>query len=146
MERMFHMRIYRLFHAQRNFLHRQLLELGLGAGQPKLLAYLVDHGPCQQKELADYFEIDPSAVCRMLDGLERSGFLVRSPGEDRRSGRIQLTEAGRRASAAWREHCIRREQVMLRGFSDEERSRFADYLTRAYQNLRDAQGEGGGAV
>ncbi len=143
MERSFHMRVYRLFHAQRSYLRPMLAELGLGAGQPKLLTYLVDHGPCQQKELADYFEIDPAAVCRMLDALERNGFLVRAAGDDRRSGRVELTDAGRRAQQAWRARCGRLEQAMLRGFTDEERRTFAAYLSRAYRNLRDDPPEGG---
>lgn len=66
MERTFHMLLYRAFHAQHNFLRPSLGELGLGPGQPKLLNYLMNRGPCRQRELADYFEIDPAAVCRML--------------------------------------------------------------------------------
>lgn len=77
MERTFHMLLYRAFHAQRNFLRPSLGELGLGPGQPKLLNYLMNRGPCRQRELADYFEIDPAAVCRMLDCLQKSGFVTR---------------------------------------------------------------------
>ena len=54
MERTFHMLLYRAFHAQRNFLRPSLGELGLGPGQPKLLNYLMNRGPCRQRELADY--------------------------------------------------------------------------------------------
>ena len=66
MEQRFHMLLYRAFHAQRSRLRPRLRELGLGPGQPKLLSYLDRHGPCRQKELADYFEVDPAAVSRML--------------------------------------------------------------------------------
>ena len=60
--------------------------LGLGTGQPKLIDYLARSGPCSQKQLADYFEIDPAAVCRMLDALEKGGFVTRTAGRtDRRS-------------------------------------------------------------
>lgn len=72
MERTFHMLLYRAFHAQRNYLRPCFGRIGLGAGQPKLLVYLDSHGPCRQKELADYFEIDPAAVSRMMDTLERA--------------------------------------------------------------------------
>ena len=40
MERMFHILLYRAFHAQRNYLRPCFQEIGLGAGQPKLLGYL----------------------------------------------------------------------------------------------------------
>ena len=83
MERTFHMLLYRAFHAQRNYLRPYLEEIGLGSGQPKILSYLSVQGPCHQKELAEYFEIDPAAVCRMLDSLEKekkqfSSYLARA--------------------------------------------------------------------
>ena len=145
MERSFHMLLYRTFHAQRSFLRPSVTELGLGTGQPKLLTYLALHGPCAQKELAAYFEIDPAAVCRMLDTLERGGFVQRLPGPDRRGGKVQLTEKGRQVQAAWIRRCRGMERAMLRGFSPEERGQFADYLSRAYHNLREADPMGGGA-
>ena len=142
MERSFHMLLYRAFHAQRSYLGRHLAEIGLGAGQPKLLTYLVRHGPCTQKALADYFEIDPAAVCRMLDALERNGLIVRSAAKhDRRSGLIELTDAGRAAQSAWEVRCKELEAQMLRGFTDEEREQFSRFLSRAYRNLRGAEGE-----
>ena len=70
--------------------------LGLGTGQPKLIDYLARSGPCSQKQLADYFEIDPAAVCRMLDALEKGGFVTRTAGRtDRRTGAVELTAKGR---------------------------------------------------
>lgn len=142
MERSFHMLLYRAFHAQRSYLGRHLSEIGLGAGQPKLLTYLVNNGPCTQKTLADYFEIDPAAVCRMLDALERNGFIVRSAAKrDRRSGLIELTDAGRAAQSAWQVRCEELEQHMLQGFTEEEQAQFSQYLNRAYRNLRQANGE-----
>lgn len=72
--------------------------------------------------LANYFEVDPAVVSRMLDTLERNGFLLRSEDQaDRRADRVQLTEAGRRASKLWQERCRAMEQAMLRGFTDAER-------------------------
>ena len=141
MERRFHMLIYRTFHAQRSYLRPSVTELGLGTGQPKLLAYLAFYGPCSQKELASYFEIDPAAVCRMLDTLERNGFVNRVPGSDRRGGLVQLTDEGRRVQEAWSSRCEEMEQTLLQGFSEEERAAFADYLVRAYRNLRLGQGK-----
>lgn len=143
MERLFHMLIYRTFHAQRSYLRPAVTELGLGTGQPKLLTYLSKHGPCSQKELASYFEIDPAAVCRMLDTLERNGFVNRLAGPDRRGGQVQLTDAGRQVQKAWRDRCRTMEQTMLQGFSEEEKKAFSDYLSRAYRNLREGQGKEG---
>lgn len=142
MEKTFHMLLYRAFHAQRGALRPCLAEVGLGTGQPKLLGYLSQHGPSRQRQLADYFEIDPAAVCRMLDSLEKGGFVTRcGDGQDKRRERIEITPAGRNAYNAWRNCCRTIEERMLEGFAPEEQERFADYLSRAYRNLKTA-GEG----
>ena len=57
MERTFHMLLYRAFHAQRSYLRPCLGEIGLVVGQPKLITYLACHGPCGQRELAEYFDV-----------------------------------------------------------------------------------------
>ena len=144
MERTFHMLLYRAFHAQRNFLRPSLGELGLGPGQPKLLNYLMNRGPCRQRELADYFEIDPAAVCRMLDSLEKGGFVTRHPDEtDKRRDLIELTPAGQEAYTQWEDNCLKMEERMLSGFTPEERANFSEYLARAYQNLKTERRTGG---
>lgn len=136
MERTFHMLLYRAFHAQRNYLRPCLGQIGLGSGQPKLLTYLSVHGPCRQKELADYFDVDPANVSRMLDSLEKGGFILRqADGSSRRCDQVVLTEQGRQAQKAWQSRCMELEDRMLDGFSPEERAQFANFLSRAYQNL-----------
>ncbi len=142
MEQTFHMLLYRAFHAQHNYLRPCLGEIGLEVGQPKLVSYLAAHGPCRQRELADYFEIDSAAVSRMVDALEKGGFLTRKTDEEsRRSNLIALTDKGYAAQQKWQEHCREMETTMLRGFSEAEKAQFADYLSRAYQNFRDRKKE-----
>ena len=131
----FHMRLMRAFHAQRTYLKPHVDELGLGPGQPKMLVYLAVHGPSSQREVADFFECDPGAVSRMFDSLERAGFVTSAPGRDRRTKALALTELGRKAADAWDSVCAEEQEVMLAGFSSEERATFADLLGRARANL-----------
>ena len=117
MERTFHMLLYRVSHAQRNYLRPYVGEIGLGTGQPKLVAYLAEHGSCRQRELADYFEIDPAAVSRMLDNMGKAGFVTcRADEHNRRSDVVELTDKGREAYENWRTHCRDMEEIMLQGF------------------------------
>lgn len=137
MERTFHMLLYRAFHAQRNYLRPCLGEIGLEVGQPKLLAYLAGNEPCQQRQLADYFEIDSAAVSRMLDSMEKKGLITRRTDKtSRRSNSVELTETGRQANQIWQSHCQEMETIMLAGFTPTEQEQFANYLSRAYQNFR----------
>ena len=139
----FHMLLYRAFHAQRGALRPCLDALGLRFGQPRVLGYLLRNGASRQRELADYCEVDPAAVSRMLDSLQRGGVVSReADGANRRCERIQITDKGRAAYAAWQDSCLEMEGKMVDGFTEEERARFADYLARVHQNLR-GKGAGG---
>ena len=136
MERSFHILLYRAFHIQRKWVRAGMQKLGVGAGQPKLLVYLSAHGPCCQKQLADYFDVDPANVSRMIDSMEKGGFVVRkADGQNRRRDLVEVTQAGRQAGEVWQRRCEEVEEMMLKGFAPEEREQFADYLSRAYQNV-----------
>lgn len=140
-----HMLVYRLFHAQRAYLRPHIVELGMGPGQPKLLVYVALNGAANQREVADFFEMDPATACRMLDSLEKSGFVRSRQGADRRRKEYAVTEAGLAAARAWEERCDDEAEVLLDGFSQEEREQFRAFLARGYANLaRAARGEEGG--
>ena len=136
MEYPVHTLLARTAHAARNYLRPYLSRLGLSYGQPKLLRCLSTLGACSQRQLADACEVDPSAICRMLDSLERDGFLERRPSKrDRRAGEVALTEKGREAFTAWDSQLEQLEDRMLRGFTPQERAQLADFLGRAYRNV-----------
>ena len=142
-----HMRLSRAFHLMKSSTRAVARELGLGPGQPRVLSYIAVHGVSTQREIARFFVIDPSAVSRMLDQLEKNGFLVAVPGRDRRSRALDLTDKGRSAMETWDRECARVDSVMLAGFSDAERAQLADLLDRVRDNAtaelaRVAAGEG----
>lgn len=132
-----HMRLAFAFHAQRRCLRRTGKALGLGSGQPRLLVYLAVHGPCNQRKLAVYFEVDPAAVCRMLDALERAGFVRAVSSKDRRARIVAITQRGLDAVAEWDRACASVDEAMLVGFTASEREQFESLLRRAHENLRD---------
>lgn len=142
MERTFHILLYRAFHAQHNALRPYLTKLGLGFGQPKILAFLLRNGASSQRQLADYYDVDPAAVCRMLDSLQKGGFVSRRPDTaDKRRDLIEITPQGQAVYAQWQDCCQAMEQQMLTGFSPQERADFSDYLARAYRNLKRKEGQ-----
>lgn len=133
-----HMRLIRAFHAQRAYLRPSVDGLGLGPGQPKMLVYLAVNGPSSQREVAEFFETDPAAVSRMFDSLARAGFVTSEQGRDRRTKAIALTQKGLDVARRWELACDEEREVMLAGFSDEERRQLVDLLGRARDNLRAA--------
>lgn len=129
--------LFRAAHAQRALMHPFMASIGLGTGQPKFLSYLHRFGACSQRELANYFELDPAGVSRALDALERKGFVTfEQDASDRRAKVVRLTPEGARVAQSWDAACCEEAQAMLEGFSAKERAVFANYLTRAHANLR----------
>lgn len=136
MEYAIHTLLNRTVHRMQNALRPRLAELGLSPGQPKVLRCLVTRGPCSQRMLADYCEVDPSAICRVLDSLERAGYLRRQPSKsDRRTDEIAITEKGRAAFAAAERSFAASEARQLQGFTPEERAQLQQMLARMYRNL-----------
>ncbi len=131
----FHMVIYRLFQAQRAYLRPRITGLGMGPGQPKLVVYVALHGQATQRQIADFFELDPATACRMLESLEREGLVQSCSGADRRKKEYVATPRGKQVAAAWDACCDEQQSVLLEGFSPEEREQFRSYLRRGYQNL-----------
>lgn len=66
------------------------------------MGYLSRNGASSQRKLADYNNIDPAAVCRMLDSLQKGGFVSRKlDSVDRRRELIELTGLGREVYEQW---------------------------------------------
>ena len=128
----YRMLLFRASHAQRQLMHPFMASIGLGTGQPKLLSYLAEYGSSSPRDMADFYELDPAGVSRMLDALAGKGFVKIEPhAADRRSKVVSLTPEGARVACAWNAACAEEAEAMLAGFTPEEREAFADYLRRA---------------
>lgn len=79
-------------------IERSLLSAGVDLNFSQFLALkrLGEDGPMAPGELARCLNYNPGALTRLLDKLERLGYLERAPDpNDRRSLRLELTDAGR---------------------------------------------------
>jgi DNA-binding MarR family transcriptional regulator len=74
---------------------------GLTQARATLVACLHRMGPSNQRALADALRVTPRNVTGLVDALEESGLVVRSPHpDDRRATLVSLTGAGARAANA----------------------------------------------
>jgi DNA-binding MarR family transcriptional regulator len=70
--------------------------IGIYRGQPPVLYVLHEREGLTQSELAARLEVAPATVTKMLQRLERAGFVQRqTDSEDQRVSRVYLTDAGR---------------------------------------------------
>ena len=83
---------------------------------------LVKRGALRLQVLAEEMFLDKSTASRVIDTLERKGYVSRvEDDEDRRAVRIQATDAGRELYAKIRVDLIAEERAMIENLSAEAR-------------------------
>lgn len=88
--------VVRLRRTLHGLLHRRMTEVSEIPLQQLLILRVIEQGVARtQAEVADRLLMDAAAVCRSVQRLENQGLLVRSRGEDRRSMRLDVTEAAK---------------------------------------------------
>jgi len=117
---------------------QSLLEaLGLYEGQPALLHSLWAEEGLTHTELARRLHVRPATVTKMIQRMEKSGFVERRPDPaDQRLSRVYLTEAGRSVQTAVREVWRALEREAFYGFSDDERAQLQRFFRQIRENLR----------
>ncbi|MEG0370403.1 MAG: MarR family transcriptional regulator [Hungatella sp.] len=129
--------MFRTEMARKQRLHPIWNEMGLIAGQPRVLSQLLIRDHETQKELADACCIEPATLSRALDKLESMGYISRNDNpECRRSFLIALTEEGRPVAQRVCEVFREIEGRMVTDFSEEEIGEFITLISRMYENLR----------
>lgn len=132
----FHVMVVKALSAQRSSIFPYLAREGLSPGQPKILAYLVQHDRCKQRELADYYNIEAATVSRLLSNMEEKGLVHRESRQgEKRASTVAITDEGKRVFARMQVHFEEVERRELAGFSKEEEQQLREFLRRIYQNL-----------
>jgi DNA-binding MarR family transcriptional regulator len=116
--------------------HELLEKIGLYRGQPPLFKILWKHEGLSHSELAAKLEISLATTTKMVQRLEKGGFLERRPDpKDQRLSRVYLTEDGHRirseVEAVWDEM----EEETFAGLSHAEKVQLAKMLSQVRENL-----------
>ena len=89
--------MFRTEMARKRRIHPVWTDMGLIAGQPRVLSQLFIKDHITQKELAEACCIEPATLSRALDRLEAMGYIIRNDNPQcRRSFLISLTEEGKK--------------------------------------------------
>lgn len=117
-------------------LDKRLQGTGISPAQHIALAYLTAFGPMAQSQLAAELSITPVSVVRLIDRMERDGWVERQPStEDRR---VKLVIPTAKAEAAWdtlKEHAEGIVNQANRGIPEEDIARVKETLRRIRENL-----------
>ena len=124
----------------------QLLEgLGLYRGQPLVIEILWQKEGLTQVELARQMNNSQATVTKMLQRMEKAGFILRKPDPaDQRIMRVYLTETGRKIKKDVDQVHMKMENESFQDFTEADRQVFRLYLLRllaAMQNACDRRDE-----
>lgn len=96
-----------------------------------LLRMLENHGPSRPSAIAEYMEMDRSAVSRLIQLLEGMGLIERTPDlEDRRAQVMTLTADARERLALLRSRQEGPVRKALQTWDKADLVKFAEYLVR----------------
>lgn len=101
-----------------------------------LIDLLWNQGAMSQQQLADQMQKDKNSVTKLVDAIEKKGFVVRSQNpKDRRSNTILLTEKAELLKSGAKQNGIYILDRMLEGISEEELRNFLQTLAKLNQNM-----------
>ena len=114
----------RLHAAALHLLRRLRIEdetLGISAPRLSALSVLVLGGPRRIGELADAEQVEPPTMTRLVDALERDGYVTRTADpDDRRAVVISATASGTRALNKGRSQRVEALAVQLRSLTPDQ--------------------------
>lgn len=118
------------------YLDKLLAPWGLNSSQHMFLTKICRQPGMSQDSLIDTTYVHPSNIVRTIAALEKKGLLTRAPSEeDRRTCRLYPTEQAM-AIVTWVEQaCTQTEDVLLQGFTEEEKAVFLSALMRMGKNI-----------
>ena len=101
-----------------------------------LIDLLWNQGEMSQQQLADQMQKDKNSVTKLVDAIEKKGFVVRQQNpHDRRSNTIVLTEKAEQLKIGAKQKGIYILDKMLEGISEEELRNFLQTLDKLDKNM-----------
>ena len=95
-----------------------------------------------QKDLEDAFSITRSTVSKVVNLMVQKGLVERSPVEyDARLKKLTLTDKSLELISYMEDDRRKHEEVLMQGFSEEEKQQLSEYIKRMKNNMKTALSE-----
>lgn len=128
--------ISHLFRSINIYLSKELEPYGIGSGQFPFLMRLLHHEGVSQESLASMLRYDRATITRSVNKLEDLGFVSRKRDpNDKRAYCIYLTDKGREMESVLFDISAKLNDVLLKGFNDEEKAMFIALIGKAAMNI-----------
>lgn len=104
----------------------------------KVVSYNNQNAGLSPAIIAEKLDCDRPTVSGIIDRLETQGWITRLPNpQDKRSYIIKLTEKANRILSLFEEIKEENNNILLKGFKEEETIFFKNYLLRVIDNFKD---------
>ncbi len=128
--------ISHLFRSINIYLSKELEPYGIGSGQFPFLMRLLHRDGVSQETLASMLRYDRATITRSLNKLEETSYIIRKRDpSDKRAYRVYLTDSGQRMRPLFFKLSEQLNEVLLQGFSIEEKAMFISMVERAAMNM-----------
>lgn len=115
-------------------------QYGPSAAQWRAMVHLVKRGPMTQARLAEFLEIEPISVSRLIDRMTEGGWVERRPDEnDRRANLVTATDKATEAFSAIKAVAGDVFEAAMDGISTEDRATLISALATIAENLSDTE-------
>lgn len=112
--------------------------LGLTQVQWRAISFIQRYEGIKQVRLADYLEIRPMTLTRLLDRLQEGGWIERKPDQnDRRALRLYVTQKSLQLLENMHHHILETRQLALTGISPDEFETLTTLLKTIKNNLKE---------
>jgi len=129
-------RIAQLFRKNSCLLERKVSGMGLCSGQIPYIMATIEKGGQTQDELAAHIHVNRAATARMLKNMETAGFVTRTENpKNRRQNLVWPTEKSEALVDDLLDVLIEHNEMILTGFSREEKLQFLSLLDRVIVNM-----------
>ncbi len=127
----------RLSRELKKLFDKRLEELSLTSSMWCVLMAVIENGEITQKELSDILSIEGPTTTKIIDNLEKRGFIKRVPHEtDRRAYKISLTEKGKAIEKDIFKYgdCFMKD--VKSSLTDKEKKELHKLLNKIYNNIK----------
>ncbi|MDF2879347.1 MAG: transcriptional regulator, MarR family [Clostridia bacterium] len=119
---------------------QSLTDYGITNQQARLLGDIYDSikngREISRKALSESMGLSGPSVTSLLNGLEKSGFIIRQQGdEDGRTMKIEITAKSMQLIDETENIFAETERKLLQGFTNEQKIAFLELLVKAYKNI-----------
>lgn len=117
-------------------MNRLLEQYGLHSAEWTVIASIKENGVVSQVILAEHLNIEPSAISKSLNALEKKGFIQREEGSDKREKMVSLTSKALSLYPSWDKIVKQHREQLLQNIPAEKLDDLFSTLKTIFSNAQ----------